>query len=101
GCTLVVFEPGETGYRPMSQTIGVKAPVAAGPSSNAGWRDLLVKTGSNKIVRLQFTGGGYPSNAAGQPDASADVAQSEVLIQPQASSQAAAAPPAPSGPAPQ
>ncbi len=101
GCTLVVFEPGEAGYRPVSLTIGVKAPVAAGPGSNAGWRDLLVKTGSNKIVRLQFTGGGYPSNAAGQPDASADVAQSEVLIQPQASSQAAAAPPAPSGPAPQ
>jgi hypothetical protein len=93
GCTLVVFEPGETGYRPMSQTIGVKAPVAAAPGSNAGWRDLIVKTGANKIVRLQFTGGGYPTNAAGQPDASADVAQSEVLIQPQSSQTAAASPP--------
>ena len=99
GCTLVVFEPGDVGYRPISQTIGVKAPVAAGPSSNAGWRDLIVKTGGSKIVRLQFTGGGYPANAAGQADASADVAQSEVLIQPQAagSQTAAAALPAPSG----
>jgi hypothetical protein len=98
GCTLVVFEPGEVGYRPISQTRGVKAPIAAGPSSNAGWRDLIVKTGGSKIVRLQFTGGGYPANAAGQADASADVAQSEVLIQPQAAgSQTAAAVSAPSG----
>ncbi len=96
GCTLVVFEPSEVGYRPISQTIGVKAPVAAGPGSNAGWRDLIVKTGANKIVRLQFTGGGYPANAAGAPDASADVAQSEVLIQLQ-TSQTAVAAPAPSG----
>src|SRR5208283_5318345 len=99
GCTLVVFEPSEVGYRPISQTIGVKAPVAAGSGSNAGWRDLIVKTGANKIVRLQFTGGGYPANAASQPDASADVAQSEVLIQPQGGLTAAAAP-APGDPAP-
>ncbi len=92
GCTLAVFEPSEVGYRPISQTIGVKAPVAAGPGSNAGWRDLIVKTGANKIVRLQFTGGGYPANAAGEPDASADAGQSEVLIQPQTSQTAAAAP---------
>jgi hypothetical protein len=98
GCTLVVFEPGDVGYRPVSQIIGVKAPVAAGPGSNAGWRDLIVKTGSSKIARLQFTGGGYPSNAAGQPDGGADVAQAEVLIQP-AGSQTAIASPAPGEPA--
>ncbi len=97
GCTLVVFQPVEVGYRPISQTVGVKAPIAAGSGSNAGWRDLIVKTGTSKIVRLQFTGGGYPVNAAGQPDASADVAQSEVLIQPQPANQAAAALPASGG----
>ena len=102
GCTLVIFEPSEVGYRPMSQTIGVKAPVAVGAGSNAGWRDLIVKTGGSKIVRLQFTGGGYPPNAAGQADASADVAQAEVLIQPQGNGQTAAAlPPAGGAPAPQ
>ena len=100
GCTLAVFEPAETGFKLVSQTVGVRAPVAAGPGSNAGWRDLIVKTGANKIVRLQFTGGGYPSNAAGQADASADVAQSEVLIQPQGSQTAVASPP-PGAPAPQ
>ncbi len=100
GCTLAVFEPAETGYRPVSQTVGVKAPIAAGPGSNAGWRDLIVKTGASKIVRLQFTGGGYPAIAASQPDASADVAQSEVLIQPQGSQTATAVPP-PGAPAQQ
>jgi hypothetical protein len=98
GCTLVVFEPSDVGFKPISHTIGVKAPIAVGPGSNAGWRNLIVKTGASKIVRLQFTGGGYPSNAAGQPDASADVAQSEILIQP-ANSQTAAASPAQTEPA--
>lgn len=92
GCTLVVFEPSDVGFRPISQTVGVRPPIAVGPDSNAGWRDLIVKTGASKIVRLQFTGGGYPTNAATQPDAAADVAQSEVLIQP-AGGQTAALPP--------
>jgi len=96
GCTLAIFEPSEVGYRPISQTIGVRAPIAVGAGSNAGWRDLIVKTGASKVVRLQFTGGGYPANAANEPGASADVAQSEVLIQPQTSVTAAAAP-APGG----
>lgn len=91
GCTLAVFQPGEFGLRPVSQTIGVKAPVAAGQGSNAGWRDLVVKTGAAKIVRLQFTGGGYPVNAVGQPEAASDVPQVEVLIQPQGPAGATAA----------
>jgi hypothetical protein len=89
GCTLAVFEPGEVGFRPVSQTTGVRGPVAVGPGTNAGWRDLIVVTGSNKIVRLQFTGGGYPSNAAGQPDGSTDVSRAEVLIQAQNPNQTA------------
>jgi hypothetical protein len=92
GCTLVVFEPSDVGFKPVSQIVGVRAPVAAGPGANAGWRDLIVKTGPSKIVRLQFSGGGYPTNAAGQPDASGDVAQSEVLIQPVSTQTAAMAP---------
>ncbi len=92
GCTLVVFQQSEVGYKPISRTIGVNAPIAAGPGSNAGWRDLIVKTGTNRMARLQFTGGGYPVNAASQPDGSEDFARSEILIQPQMEDQAAAAP---------
>ena len=98
GCTLVVFEPSDVGFRPISQIVGVKPPVAAGPGSNAGWRDLIVRTGAGKVVRLQFTGGGYPTNAAAQPDAASDASQSEVLIQP-ASGQAALAAPGEAEPA--
>ena len=36
GCTLVVFEPSEVGFRPISQTIGVKAPVAVGAGLQRG-----------------------------------------------------------------
>lgn len=100
GCTLAIFQPSEVGFRPISQIVGVKPPVAVAASSNAGWRDLVVKTGASKIVRLQFTGGGYPANAAVQPDGSADVAQSEVLIQPPAA-QASATPPNSGQPRPQ
>jgi hypothetical protein len=98
GCTLAVFEPSDVGFRPISQTVGVRAPVGVGPGSNAGWRDLIVKTGANKIVRLQFTGGGYPTNAAAQPEAAADAGQSEVLIQPAGNLTAAALPPGDAGP---
>ncbi len=94
GCTLAVFQPSEAGFRPISQTTGVRAPVAAGAQSNGGWRDLIVKTGVGKVVRLQFSSGGYPANAAGQPDASADVAQAEVLLQAGTAQTAAASVPA-------
>jgi hypothetical protein len=90
GCTLMVFQPDGTGYRPVSETIGVKAPVAAGSGSNAGWRDLIVRTGADKTVRLQYAGGIYPVNAETQAEASADLAQAEVLIQPGGNKTAAA-----------
>ncbi len=99
GCTLVIFEPSDVGYRPISQIVGVKPPVAVGPGSNAGWRDLIVKSGANKVVRLQFTGGGYPTNAAVQPEAASDASQSEVLIE-AAGGQTAAVVPAQTDPAP-
>jgi hypothetical protein len=93
GCTLVVFQPDGAGFRPVSQTIGVKAPVAAGSGSNTGWRDLIVRTGANKTVRLQYAGGIYPVNAETQAEASAD--QAEVLIQAGGNQTAAAAPKVP------
>jgi hypothetical protein len=83
GCSLVVFQPEEFGFRPISHIVGVKAPVGVAPEGNAGWRDLVVKSGGGpgRIVRLQFTGGGYPVNAAIQPEVPRDQASlSEVVI---------------------
>jgi hypothetical protein len=85
GCSLAVFTPGAHGYRLVSHIVSVKAPVAVAQSGNAGWRDLLVKTGGGatevRTVRLQFTGGGYPVNALLQPQPAADAtAEAEIII---------------------
>ncbi len=95
GCTLVVFEPSDVGFRPISQIVGVKAPIGAAQNANAGWRDLIVRTGQGKAVRLQFTGGGYPANASAQPEAGPDAETAEVLIQGAGNQTAAALSPGP------
>ncbi len=86
GCSLVVFAPSQFGYRTVSHTVSVKAPVGVGPGSNAGWRDLIAQSGGGaaplKTVRLQFTGGGYPVNALLQPQPGPEVtSQAEILLQ--------------------
>ncbi len=72
GCSFIVFQATETGFEPVSRTTRVRSPVMVGPGSNAGWRDLIVKTGGGaapvRFVRLGFTGNGYPGNALLQPE---------------------------------
>ncbi len=67
GCSFIVFRQSETGYEAVSRTTRVRGPVKVGPGSNAGWRDLIVKTGGGaapiRFVRLGFSGDGYPGNA--------------------------------------
>jgi hypothetical protein len=71
GCSFIVFRESETGYEAVSRTTRVRGPVKVGPGSNAGWRDLIVKTGGGaapvRFVRLGFSGSGYPTNALLQP----------------------------------
>jgi hypothetical protein len=77
GCSLVIFQQEETGYRPVSHVTRARLPVLIGPESNFGWRDLMVQTGGGpapiKTVRLGFTGKGYPNNALLQPEPIADM----------------------------
>lgn len=85
GCSFVVFRKEERGYQPVSRTTRVRGPVKIGPGSNAGWRDLIVKTGGGaapvRFVRLAFTGNGYPRNALLQPGPTEEVlAQSTEVI---------------------
>jgi hypothetical protein len=72
GCSLVIFQMEQTGYKPVSHIISARAPVGAGPDSSFGWRDLIVKTGGGNAplrdVRLAFSGRGYPANALLQPE---------------------------------
>lgn len=87
GCSLVVFQEEETGYRPVSHITRARMPVLIGPESNFGWRDLMVQSGGGpapiKTVRLGFTGKGYPANALLQPEPVADMlARSQQLLAP-------------------
>jgi len=85
GCSFIVFRATETGYEPVSRTTRVRDPVKVAPGSNAGWRDLIVKTGGGaapiRFVRLGFDGNGYPRNALLQPEPTDSVlAQSTEVI---------------------
>lgn len=72
GCSLVVFQKENTGFRPVSHMTRVRPPVMIGPDTNFGWNDLIVSTGGGpapiRTVRLGFTGKGYPGNALLQPE---------------------------------
>lgn len=72
GCSLVVFQEEQTGYRQVSHMISVRPPLMVGPETSFGWRDLIVRTGGGaapvRTVRLGFTGKGYPANALLQPE---------------------------------
>jgi len=72
GCSLVVFQESQTGYKPVSHITRVRPPVLVGADANFGWRDLIVDTGGGpapvRTVRLGFTGDGYPINALLQPE---------------------------------
>lgn len=87
GCSLAIFQSGTHGYRVISRTVRVKAPVVIGTDVSNGWHDLLVSTGGAgtaplRRVRLRFTGGGYARNALLEDEIPPDVPQvGDVAIQ--------------------
>jgi hypothetical protein len=86
GCSLVVFQMEQTGFRPVAHVTSAHAPVLVGPGQNYGWRDLIVKTGGGaapvRQVRLGFTGKGYPRNALLQPEPTGEtLSQSQQIMQ--------------------
>jgi len=65
GCTLLVFHGGKDGYKLVSQSMSVRAPIAVGARTNRGWHDLLVNVGGGDeagTVALEFDGTGYPAD---------------------------------------
>lgn len=77
GCSLVVFQEEQVGYRPVSHITSARPSVLIGPEASFGWRDLMVNTGGGnaavRTVRLGFSGKGYPANALLQPEPIADM----------------------------
>ncbi len=85
GCTLVVFQGVGKGFRFVSRSTLVKAPVRAASGKSQGWRSLLVRLSGEgaraRFALLSFDGQGYPLNPSLAPVAkSGDLAGSEVLI---------------------
>lgn len=65
GCTLLVFHGEKDGYRLVTQTGPLRAPIAVGARINRGWHDLLVDVGSGDeagTVALEYDGSGYPED---------------------------------------
>jgi hypothetical protein len=77
GCSLVVFQQEQTGYRPVTHITSARPPVSVGPDANYGWRDLIVKTGGGGApihdARLAFIGKGYQANALLQPEPTREI----------------------------
>lgn len=77
GCSLVVFQEEQVGYRPVSHITSARPPVLIGPEASFGWRDLMANTGGGnapvRTVRLGFSGKGYPANALLQPEPVSDM----------------------------
>ncbi len=72
GCSMAVFQNFSHGFRPISRTVRVKAPVEITSRVTKTYRDILVVTGGGaaplRRVRLQFTGSDYSRNAMLQPE---------------------------------
>jgi hypothetical protein len=77
GCSLVIFQEEQVGYRPVSHITSARPPVLIGPEASFGWRDLMANTGGGaapvRTVRLGFSGKGYPANALLQPEPVSDM----------------------------
>jgi hypothetical protein len=100
GCSLVVFQEEEVGYRPVSHITSARPPVLIGPEASFGWRDMMANTGGGnapvRTVRLGFTGKGYPANALLQPEPVADMLSRSQQIMGESPAVAAALNPPPS-----
>ena len=65
GCTLLVFRGGKDGFKLVSQSVSVRAPIAVGARTHRGWHDLLVNVGGGDeagTVALEFDGTRYPAD---------------------------------------
>ncbi|WP_432468564.1 copper resistance protein NlpE N-terminal domain-containing protein [Agarivorans sp. Z349TD_8] len=73
GCSLLIFEAKDSGYRFLSKTTLVRPPFYLASSSNARWQDLLLEVSGGGAIPglrlLRFDGLSYPVNPSIQPDA--------------------------------
>lgn len=85
GCSMTVFQSFQHGFRPISRTVRVKAPVEVTAAMTNAYHDLLVQTGGGpapeRRVRLIFSGSEYSRNAMLQTEVPlGSVVRTEIVI---------------------
>ena len=76
GCALLVLKGTAAGFTVLSKSTRTNQPVKVATVAHHGWRTLLVwvkgGTAAPHFVRLSFSAGHYPADAARQPAADTD-----------------------------
>lgn len=71
GCTMLVMQAAENGYRVISRIPAVQQPVIVSNGRTNGYPDLIVYTAGGGLApayrRLRFNGSSYPTNLTGEP----------------------------------
>lgn len=71
GCTMLVFEGYDKGFRLVSSSTLIQTPLTVSETRSNGWRDLVVDVGgggaTSAKAALKFNGKDYPSNPSTQP----------------------------------
>jgi hypothetical protein len=81
GCSMLVFEGAEHGFRLVSTSTIANEPVAVLPTTEHGWHTLIVSARGKGSVMMPFDGRKYPSNPSTQRKASgAEVEHAHELL---------------------
>jgi hypothetical protein len=71
GCTMLVFQGVQGGFKFISRTTLISGPLLVSTAMTKGWRDLVVEVAgggrSPKKVALKYNGSKYPLNPSLQP----------------------------------
>jgi len=67
GCTMLILDCTEKGYRIIGNTSVAMPPVYVAETSSYGYRDIKVDAGKKGLVVLHFDGKKYPDNASMAP----------------------------------
>ncbi|TQV72961.1 hypothetical protein FLL45_15980 [Aliikangiella marina] len=83
GCKLLVLQGEKSGFKFVSETHFVIAPIKLSPEQNQSWRNLVVNTKKIGSVVLKFNGREYTydSTLVSQPDAG-ELQESNIIINP-------------------
>ena len=78
GCTLLVLDCTDDGYKVMGKTTVSNRPVSLSSTSTKGYRDIKVRVRDTGIVTLKHEGKAYTKNASNASKAKAD--DSDIMI---------------------